>query len=454
MSRSITIPAERVPVVAEADVVVVGGGPAGIAAALAAARAGARVCLIEAHGCLGGVWTAGLLTWMFEMDQPGIPWDITQRLDRRRARLAGRDPGMYTYDIEEMKRLLETLCAEAGVSFQLHTRVRACAMKDGVIDAVVTDSKSGSQAWRAGMFVDATGDGDLGALAGCGFDVGKDATRACQPMTFMALVSVPDVRQAAPFICFWDGGDRHRHKVVDYEAVRAFRLEIGRAGIEPSYSNTKLFQVRQGLLAMMVNHEYGVSAIDAADLTRATVRGRAEVHRVVKGLQRLGGVWSGLQLVATCEQIGVREGRRIHGLYTVTQTDVAEGRRHEDAVCRVRFGVDVHSTDGAQSKSQDISVRGVTMQPYDIPLRALIARDARNLLLGGRCISGDFIAHSSYRVTGTAAATGQAAGLAAALGALRRTMPADLEWRDIRKHLDGMCRTFHERLLIASSSKS
>ncbi len=427
-----------VPVVAQTDVLVVGAGPAGIAAAVSAARCGAKVCLIEANGCLGGVWTAGLLTWMFEMNQPGIPREITWRLGQRGARIAGHDPSMYTYDIEEMKLLLEELCAAANVRFQLHTRARSCIMADGAIEAVVTESKSGAQAWRARVFVDATGDGDLAAQAGCGFDLGKDASGTCQPMTYMALVTVGDLDAASPFICFKEGGEQYLHKTVNYRAVQAFRSEIRRAGIDPSYSQTKLFQVRDNLMALMVNHEYGVSALDAADLTRATVQGRAEVHRIVKALRQLGGVWERLQLVATCEHIGIREGRRIHGLYTVTQADLASGRVHDDAVCRVHFGIDIHSTHGGVSKGQDVAARGATMQPYDIPMRALVARDVSNLLMGGRCISGDFIAHSSYRVTGTAAATGQAAGAAAALCADLRIAPGHLRWPDIKMKLDGL----------------
>jgi hypothetical protein len=320
------------------------------------------------------------------------------------------------------------MCLAAGVAVQLHTRVVAAAKADdNRLTLALTESKSGRQAWTARCFVDATGDGDLAALAGCGFDVGREISGECQPMTYMALVSVRDAAALSECISFWQGVGGHP------EAVERFRAELGRAGLESSYAMPTLFQVRGNLLALMINHQYGASATDTADLTRATVSGRAEVRRVVLGLRALGGAWEGLQLVATCEQIGVREGRRVHGLAAVTREDLAAGRRHPDAVCRVSFGVDVHCTNPAAGKGQEKPP--IRMQPYDIPMRALIARDAPNLLLAGRCISGDFIAHSSYRVTGTAAATGQAAGAAAALAARLGRAPAELEWAAIREAL-------------------
>ena len=437
MTQYVTEPGKRVPVGGESDVLVAGGGPAGIAAALASARNGATTRLIETHGCLGGVWTAGLLAWMFEMDQPGISREITQRLERRGARI-GDDPNRYTYDIEEMKLLLEEMCRDSGVDFQLHARAAGVLMDGTRASHVITESKSGREAWAASCFVDATGDGDLASLAGCEFDVGRETSGECQPMTYMALVSIRDVEALRPYISFWQGDLSHRES-----AVSDFLAEIRRAGAEPSYAKPTLFQVRDNLLALMINHEYGVSATDAAAITRATVSGRAEVHRVVQGLRKLGGVWAGMNLVATCEHIGVREGRRIHGLYTVTQADLAAGRRHDDAVCRVSFGVDVHCTNPASGKGQEPSP--ITMQPYDIPMRALISRDVPNLLPAGRCISGDFIAHSSYRVTGTAAATGQAAGAAAAMSSQRRVAPADLPWRDIDQAIRASVRLEHGR---------
>jgi len=433
--RHVTEAERRIPVAGESDVFVAGAGPAGIAAALAAARTGARVRLVDVNGCLGGMWTAGLLTWMFEMDQPGMAREISNELGRRGARI-GRDPNSYTYDIEQMKLLLDELCLEARVRVRLHTRaVAAVVDADRRLSAVITESNSGREAWTAKCFIDATGNGDLAAQAGCGWDVGRPGSGECQPMTYMALIAVRSAAAVSRFISFWPGKvswEQHR------AAVQAFAAELARAGCEPSYASPTLFQMHGSLLTLMVNHEYGVSAMDAQAITEATMRGRAEVNRVVRGLRALGGVWEDVALVATCEQIGVREGRRIHGLSTVTQDDLAAGARHEDAVCRVSFGVDVHCTNPARGKGQEPPP--IRMQPYDIRFRALVARDVSNLMLAGRCISGDFIAHSSYRVTGVAAATGQAAGVAAALSAEHGTAPADLTWPDVRSRLERLCR--------------
>ena len=130
----------------------------------------------------------------------------------------------------------------------------------------------------------------------------------------------------------------------------------------------------------------------------------------------------------------MREGRRIHGRYEITGQDLLCGARFEDAVCRVTMGIDVHSTD--PGKTRVVEAKPHRSQPYDIPLRALIARDVDGLLMAGRCISGDFIAHSSYRVTGNAVAMGQAAGICAALAARSGALPQDVAWMDIKQGLD------------------
>ena len=198
-------PARELPLRDDADVMVCGGGPAGVAAALAAARSGARTRLFELHGCLGGVWTAGLLTYIFDFDKPGLTRELTQRLDQRDAR-RHKNPSRFVYEPEAMKLLLEELCGAAGVKLQLHTRVAAAHRVQSRLTTVITESASGREAWRARVFIDATGDGDLGAQAGCEWEIGQGRDCPCQPMTLNALVTVRDAEAIKDCISFHGGG--------------------------------------------------------------------------------------------------------------------------------------------------------------------------------------------------------------------------------------------------------
>ena len=421
-------PARRLDLHDDADVIVCGAGPAGIAAAIAAARAGAKTRLFEVHGCLGGVWTAGLLTYIFDFDKPGLTRELTKRLDDRDARRS-KNPSRFVYEPEEMKVLLEEMCLDAGVKFQLHTRVSAAFREGSRLRTVVTESKAGRQAWRAPVFIDATGDGDLGAQAGCEWDVGQAKECPCQPMTMNALAVVRDAHALKEFMSF-NGTDEFHGPSGHLTCVEAFKAELKRAGIETSYGHPTIFPVRDDLVMLMLNHEYGIKPWDAAAISEATVRSRAEVFRVMRALRKLGGPWEGLQIASTAEQIGVRDGRRIHGRYTLSREDLINGTRVEDGVARVTFGVDIHADSKETNRTKPINNGDFKMKPYDIPLRALIAKDVDGLMMAGRCISGDFISHASYRVTGNAVAMGEAAGVIAALAAQSRRLPHEVPWSE------------------------
>jgi len=410
-------PARELPVVNEADVVVCGAGPAGVAAAVAAAREGAQTLLLEAHGCLGGIWTAGLLSYILDHDNKrGLMQEILARMKEKDG-FAFNKHGKMTngYQPELMKMVLEDLCAEAGVKIQLHTRV--CAALRGAnnrLSHVITESKSGREAFGGRLFIDCTGDGDLGALAGARFDVGHPETGRTQPMSLMAIISGVTAADVDDFFREDDSKDWATPK-------DRLRKEMEKGGHSPSYSKPSLFRLRDDLFALMANHEYGFQSVSARDVTQATLRARRELHQLIDGLRSLGGVWERICLVATAEQIGTREGRRLQGLYTVSTDDLREGRKHPDAICQVTFPIDVHSTD--PKKQKGIEKASFRAKPYDIPLRALIARDVEGLMMAGRCISGDFIAHSSYRVTGNAVAMGEAAGKVAAVAAKTDRLP-------------------------------
>lgn len=421
--------AERaIPVAGRSQVLVVGAGPAGIGAALAAARAGADTQLIETAGCLGGVWTAGMLTKIIDgVRKTGIMQEIMRAMIERGSDIARKTKGEI-YDPELMKVVLEELCVNAGVKIRLHTHlVGAVTDSRNRLLAVLTESKSGRQAWLADRFIDCSGDGDLAAQAGCKFDVGVNANCECQPMSLMALITGLNVHEVGPYV----------REVAGEKAKTALNKLMRDAGIKPSYSQPTLRLLHNGIYSLMTNHEYGVPAYDAGRISEATIRARREVHAIVADLRKLGGRWRNTAVVATAEQIGVREGRRIRGRAKVTAEDIVAGKKHTDAVCQVNFGFDVHNvrTDVSQPWSDEIAAdvkryRAAGAKPYDIPLGALVAADVDGLMMAGRCISGDFIAHSSYRVTGNAVPMGEAAGLASAVSLKKNLMPHELNWAE------------------------
>lgn len=415
--------AREIPVVGDYDVIVCGGGPAGFAAALAAARSGAKTALLEVHGCIGGIWTAGMLSWILDgFNKPGIMAELIRRLGEQGN--GKRVNSAWVYHPEPMKLLLEDMLLEAGVTIRLFTRVvGAINDEKNRLAAVVTESKSGREVWTAKSLIDATGDGDLAAQAGCGFDFGRPGDGVTQPMSLMVLFHGVKTDGIAPFI-------NHLAEARGLGRGKAnFLAELRSAGIEPSYGGPSIFEIHDGLYAMMANHQYGVSAIHADDMTRATLEARRENHAMINALRKKGGPWKDVEIISTGEQIGTREARRIHGRYEVSDEDLKNGARFEDGICRVTFGIDVHSTDPGKTKA--IEEKPFKSQPYDIPLRSLMAKDVDGLVLAGRCISGGFIAHSSYRVTGNSVAMGEAAGVVCAVAAREKVLPHEVPFGEL-----------------------
>ncbi len=411
-----------IPVVGTSEVLVCGGGPAGIAAALAAARAGATVQLIEVAGCLGGVWTAGLLTKILDAEnKSGIMAELLHKFASRGSAVANQSNGTV-YDPEIAKLVLEELCLQAGVKIRLHTRlVGAVTDSNRRVVAVLTESKSGREAWSAERFVDCSGDGDLAAHAGCRFDLGVGEDCECQPMSMIALLTGIDADAVRPYI-----------RETAPAAKRLLLNLMEEHGLSPSYRAPTLRHLHSDIFSIMTNHEYGISAFDANAISESTIRARREIHDLVDGLRGIGGPWKNIAVVATAEQIGVREGRRIRGRYQITANDLATGLKHEQSVCTVKFPIDVHALNTHGNKEINRAFKQGGHQPYDIPYPALIAADVEGLLLAGRCISGDFIAHSSYRVTGNSVPMGEAAGRAAAVSIQQQVMPHELHWSAIK----------------------
>jgi FAD dependent oxidoreductase len=411
-------PVSNLPVGQETDVIVCGGGPAGFAAAVSAARNGARVKLIELKGCLGGIWTSGLMTNFIDHDNKrGIMKEllaIQHNADVIKPKCL---------DVEITKLWLEKFCMDAGVDLLYHTRVVDAKKERGRLTTVITENSKGRQAWKAKIFIDTTGNGDLAARAGCGFDIGHPESGLTQPLSLCVLIGGINLK------------DLQDHRVIRMpdmtwaEHKDNLLAEIQRGGADCSYSKPTFFSIRHDLFSLMSNHQYKVNALDAAEITRATIEARAELHWQIDALRSLGGIWKNIRIVATADQIGIRESRRIHGLYTVSKDDLIKGTHFSDAVCRATFCVDIHALD--PSKNKGIEEEDFHSKPYDIPLRSLIAKDVNGLMMAGRCISGDFFAHASYRVTGNAVAMGEAAGQVAARAALENKLPQEITYKPV-----------------------
>ena len=284
--------AREIPVAGDYDVIVAGGGPAGVAAALAAARSGASTLMIEVHGCVGGIWTAGMLCWILDaFNKPGIMAEILTRLEAdKNGQTFSRDVGSRiargrTYDPEAMKLLLEDMLLEAGVNIRLFTRIVGAVPDDqNRLAAVVTESKSGREVFTAKSFIDATGDGDLAAQAGCGFDFGRPGDGITQPFSLMALFHGVKSKDIGPFI-------NHYAEINNLGRAKANLLEEFRsAGIDPSYAGPSIFEIHDGLYAMMANHQYGVSAINADDVSRATLEAGRGKSSTTTPIARCGAI--------------------------------------------------------------------------------------------------------------------------------------------------------------------
>lgn len=402
------------PVRGEYDVIVAGGGPAGVCAALAAARNGMKVLLVERFSCLGGMWTSGLVNPLFDYENKGgIVREIVDIINS--AGMNDHSGPMYTFDIEYMKLALDRLLREAGVKVLFHTAFAAPLLSgENNIYGITVENKGGRSAYLAKRVIDCTGDGDVAARAGAPFHIGRDSDGACQPMTLMFTISHMDYVQRAnnPYSSHTD----LYHVMCDGLAA---------AGVKEYTFNfenpwlLKLPGLHRGVLQM--THMRGYDPLDPDQLSLAEAEGRERVWEALTFFRRYCPEFKNAQIEQTATIIGVRESRRIIGEYELTLDDVTSGRKFRDGIATCCFGVDIHEPDG---KAQAV---GIVSKPYQIPYRCLVPKNVGNLLTAGRCISGSHEAHGSYRVTGDCAAMGQAAGTAAALSVIKNVSPRELD---------------------------
>ncbi len=438
---------------AEVDVLVVGGGNAGCAAALAAARCGASTLLVERYGFLGGTATAGMVgPWMtFHSGDDrivgGIAEEIVGRLVARGASPGHlRDASDYVatitpFDPEAHKALLFEMMAEAGVALLLHAWFLEALLDDGgrVAGARVA-TVGGLRDLRARMTIDATADAYVAASAGVAVQQGDERGRV-QPASLMFRLSHVDLAQTAAYAR--SHPDQVRTSLAPAERTAPALTAV--AGLYDLWRAAKErgdVSVPRELVSFFatpypdevtvnMTRVVDIDPLNPDDLTRAEVEARGQVTELLAFFRREVPGFANARVAATATQVGIRESRRIVGAYTLTRDDVLSARRFDDAVARSAYPIDIHNPSGSGTTTHRLAP-GTS---YEIPYRCLVPQHVDGLLVAGRCISTTHEALASTRLTPTVMTLGQAAGTAAALAVESGIEPRAVDPQALRERL-------------------
>jgi hypothetical protein len=407
------------------DVIVVGGGPSGIAAAVASAREGAKTLLIERYGFLGGAGTAMMVNpwmsyWAGGPDQVQLIFGVLQELiDRLTAMGAYGHPKQRTaFDPEALKVVAERLCQEAGVTLLYHSFLGGVQTDDSgrYIRSVKIANKAGLVDFTAKMFVDSTGDADLAALAGASVEKGRAVDGLSQPMTLNFRMANVDVDRMP---------DRKEITRRYLEAKARGEINCPREDVLWFYAN------QPGVIHFNTTRIILKDATNPWELTEAEIEGRRQVQEFVRFLKKYVEGFENAYLQMTAPQIGVRESRRVVGEYMLTAEELLAACKFEDVIARGAYPVDIHNPNGEGTILRHLKPG----EWYDIPFRCLVPKKIENLLIGGRPISATHEAHSAIRVQPIAMAIGQAAGTAAAICVRGRVLPRQVNVRMVQESL-------------------
>jgi len=436
----------------EYDVLVVGGGNAGCAAAVAAARTGARVLLAERYGFLGGTATASMVgPWMTfhsgaDRIVGGIAQEIVERLVARGASpghipdASDYVPTITPFDPEIHKALLFEMTRESGVQLLLHAWFLHATVEEGRVAGARFATVGGIRTVAARRTIDATADAFVAASAGVEVQQG-DARGRVQPASLMFRLSHVDVEALAAYLRRRPEQMRSSLKTHErtpesltavaglwelWEAARA------RGDVTVPRELVSFFATPYAdEVTVNMTRVVDVDPLDPDDLTRAEVEARAQVMELLDFFRKDVPGFAGARIAATATQIGIRESRRIVGEYTLTADDVLSARTFEDAVARSAYPIDIHNPAGSGTSTQRLAPGA----SYEIPYRCLVPKGVEDLLVAGRCISTSHEALASTRLTPTVMTLGQAAGTAAALSLTRDVHPRWLEPAYLRERL-------------------
>jgi glycine/D-amino acid oxidase-like deaminating enzyme len=440
----VTLP-RQLPLAQESQVLVVGGGPGGIGAAVAAARQGADVLLVEHYGFLGGMASAGEVNPFMPNNLKGKPLDAgiyTEWRDRM-ATYGGTDGG-DTFDPNCARLAAEDLCLEAGVRLLYHHRAVHVERTGRRIDAVVLHSKSGLYLAKAANYIDSTGDGDLAALAGCTFEFGG-ASGHCQPMTLCFKLKLDPQDVPAE-----QRDDPHRAlRQIMPQIQELWKQAQADGRVECPRENVLLFRgVDRGVVHFNTTRVIHRNATQGAELSDAEIQARRQLRQIFALLKSAVPLFAHASIYSIAPQIGVRESRRILGRNYVTAADYEAGRTFPDAVARVTYPIDIHNPDGTGTVLKHLPPG----RWYEIPFGCLLPREVDNLAVGSRCISVDHAVHSSVRVMPPVCSLGQAAGTAAAMATAAKIDVSQVDGLALRQNLIAQGRNLVDDAVPAAPS--
>jgi len=417
---------KEVPVVAQYDVVVCGGGPSGFIAAIAAARGGARTALIERYGFLGGMATAALVAPISVFNYngrrviDGIPWEFIERLIDIDGAREEKPLGNITFSPEKYKLIAQRMVLEAGVSLYFHSYLTGCKKSGNRLTHIFIENKNGTEAIAAKYFIDCTGDADLAFQSGVPM---QSLSTELQPATLIFMLGGVNT-DLLPKI-------RHSQQGVNYHDLDMRRVleEQGKKEKLPQFGGPWYCGVLEnGLVLVNITRTHADMA-DNRQSTNAECLLREDVFTFVKFLKQNIAAFKEVYLVNTAPQAGTRETRRIKGVYTLKGEEYIEAFNFPDAISRGCHPVDIHS-----SKSNNQRCEFLKDAAF-IPYRSLIAPGFPNLLVGGRALSADGVSSASVRVQASVMGLGQAVGVAAALCARSGLDVSEVDIAELRKVL-------------------
>jgi len=452
--ETVTLPPRQAMRAGRCHVLVVGGGPAGMGAAIGAAQAGTDTVLVERYGFLGGNATAALvMPWMSFYTQRGsvavvdntklMPQDhgpgepvvggaLAVFLGRLYASHGAIPPSPDTgftvpFDPEILKVTAQEILDEAGVKVLLHAFASTVLGEAGRPSGVVFETKSGPVVIEADIIIDCTGDGDIAALAGCDYEVGREEDGLTQPMTLMFRMVGFDHAAFSEFVHGNPTQWRGVHGLWDLVSKATANGDLNLTREDILFFAT----THPGEVALNCTRVTGVLGTNVFDLTRAEWESHRQAAQIASFLRKYVPGFENSYNCQSGTAIGVRETRRIVGDYRMTVEDVLGAAKFDDAVARGTYPVDIHSPTGRGTVLKKVP----SGEWYEVPMRALLPKGMEGLLVAGRCISGSHEAHSSYRVTPTCMATGQAAGVCAAIAAKGRVRTREVAAGAVQREL-------------------